>query len=197
MDLKELILEIKTKEGFSNEELAKRLGVNKTTVGRWLKGEVKTLQEETAARLNDLLGFDADGFLKGKAVTFKRPVVGVVKAGYDLFADQNYLGEEEVDYNDYKRGDFFLKVTGNSMIGSGIMNGSMVYVQRTDSLENGEIGVFLVGDEVTVKRIEYQPETVILEASNPEVPNRYFSKKEVEELPLRVLGKLLYCKTSF
>ena len=197
MELKELIQDIKEKEGFSNEEIADRLGVNKTTVGRWLRGEVTRLQEDTTRRLQEWLGFDVDALLKGKAVLFKRPVVGFVKAGYDLFADQNYLGEEEVDYEDYRRGDFFLKVQGNSMIGSGIMDGSTVYVQKTEALQSGDIGVFLVGEEVTVKKVIYKPDMLILESSNPEVPNRYFSKEEINELPVRALGKVLYVKTLF
>lgn len=197
MNLQQIIKDLKAKEGLNNEEIAKRLGVNKTTIGRWLKGDVLHLQEEPARRLAEWLGYDVDSFLRGKNVSFSRPVLGVVKAGYNLFADQNYLGEEEVDYKDFQRGDYFLKVSGNSMIGSGILDGSKVYVKKTTTLQNGEIGVFMVGEEVTVKKVIFRAGMMILEASNPEVENRYFSQKEIDELPVRILGKVLYCKIDF
>lgn len=197
MNLKEIIFQLKKKEGFSNEDIALKIGVNKSTISRWLKGEVTTLQEESAKRLSSLLGYDIYAFLNNQKVTFKKPILGIVKAGYNLFADQNYLGEEEVDYNDYQRGDYFLKVSGNSMIGDGIMDGSYVYVQKTNSLKSGEIGVVMIDEEVTVKRVIWQNEILILEASNSSIKNRYFNQQEIEEIPIRILGKVLYCKTNF
>ena len=68
------------------------------------------------------------------------------------------------------KGDFLLRVRGDSMIGAGILDGDLVIVQRAQDARNGEIVVALAGDdesadEATVKtfyrengRIRLQPE---------------------------------------
>ena len=54
------------------------------------------------------------------------------------------------------KGDFLLRVRGESMIGAGILDGDLVIVQRAQDARNGEIVVALAGDdesadEATVK----------------------------------------------
>lgn len=83
------------------------------------------------------------------------------------------------------------------MNGIGIMDGSLVLVQQRDHVENGDIGVVLVGDEVTVKRVVFKKDMLILEAANPDVENRYFTSKEVKDLPVRIIGKVISVKTYF
>jgi repressor LexA len=73
------------------------------------------------------------------------------------------------------RGDFLLRVKGDSMIEAGILDGDLVIVQRAQDARNGEIVVALAGDdeaadEATVKtfyreagRIRLQPENSALD----------------------------------
>ena len=73
------------------------------------------------------------------------------------------------------KGDFLLRVKGESMIDAGILDGDLVIVQRAQDARNGEIVVALAGDdesadEATVKtfyregdRIRLQPENDALE----------------------------------
>ena len=197
MELKDIIIRLKADLGFNNTQIAKELGVTKTTVGRWISGEIKNIQDETAENLSELLGFDVKAAISGEIINFKKPILGFAKAGYDLFLDSNYLGEEELTYQDYIHGDFFLRVTGDSMIGEGIMNNSLVYVKKTNIVNSKDIAVIMVGNEITIKKVIFKTDTLILEAANPTVENRYFSKEEVETLPVKIIGKVLYSKTEF
>ena len=73
------------------------------------------------------------------------------------------------------RGDFLLRVKGDSMIEAGILDGDVVVVRRAQDARDGEIVVALAGDdetadEATVKRffrengrIRLQPENAALE----------------------------------
>ena len=73
------------------------------------------------------------------------------------------------------RGDFLLRVKGESMIEAGILDGDIVVVRRAQDARNGDIVVALAGDdesadEATVKtfykekgRIRLQPENAALE----------------------------------
>lgn len=197
MELKDIIKQLKKKTGYNNATIARILGVSKPTVGRWVDGEVTHLKEDTATRLSEMLGYDVSKILNNDLVSFKKPILGMVKAGYDLFLESNYLGESEVTYDEYNNGDFFLEVVGDSMIGDGIIDGSLIYVRKNNNVPSGKIAVVKVGDEVTVKRIIIKDETLILEASNPSVKNRYFSKAEVEELRIQIIGEVLYSKTEY
>jgi repressor LexA len=101
------------------------------------------------------------------------PLVGEIAAGGPLLAEQNI--EDYLPMPASTRGDFLLRVKGESMIEAGILDGDLVIVQRTPDARNGEIVVALAGDdesadEATVKtfyresgRIRLQPENSALE----------------------------------
>src|SRR5438876_2320489 len=101
------------------------------------------------------------------------PVVGEIAAGGPLLAEQNI--EDYLAMPSSTKGDFLLRVKGDSMIEAGILDGDLVIVQRAQDARNGEIVVALAGDdesadEATVKtfykekgRIRLQPENAALE----------------------------------
>lgn len=197
MTLQNIIRDYKKKTGATDAQIAKQIGVTRSTVARWSCGIIRRISGDTMRKVSDMVGYNIEPVLKGMDISAKIPVLGYVKAGYDLFAEENYLGEEEVSIEDRKNGDYYLKVEGNSMNGAGILDGSLVLVQQCDTLENGKIGVVLVGDEVTIKRVVYQKGIMVLEAANPEVQNRYFTASEIRSLPVKIIGKVISCKTYF
>jgi len=114
---------------------------------------------------------------RGEAATAtsanKLPLLGQIAAGGPLLADQNV--EDEIGVPETLRGDFLLRVKGDSMVNVGILDGDIVVVQRAQDARNGEIVVALAGDdesadEATVKtfyresgRVRLQPENDALE----------------------------------
>lgn len=195
MELKDIVLEYKHRYRLSNKEIADRFHVTHITVGRWLRGEVKTIQEETAQNMSRVLGYDVQALLQGTIVHLKKPVLGMAKAGYDLFLDEEYLGEESVSLDEYHAGDFFLRVSGDSMILAGIKDGSLVFVKQCNNVQNGEIAVIAIGEEVTIKAYQKEKKGITLHAANPEIPDRSFTPQEVDTLPVRIMGKVLFSKT--
>ena len=197
MELKDIIKEYKNRYHMNNKELAEQFGVSHNTVCRWLRGEIKSLQDDTAQRMSSIMGFDVQSFLQGTVVDLKKPVLGMVKAGYDMFLDQDYLGEEIVSSEEYKSGDFFLKVKGDSMKDSGIIEGSLVYVKATNVVRNGDIAVVCVDDEVTIKFYEKRKDEIALIPSNLSYETKVFSPKEASKHNIKIIGKVLFCKTMF
>ncbi|MCR0185166.1 LexA family protein [Thomasclavelia spiroformis] len=197
MELKEIIKEYKNRYHMNNKELAEQFGVSHNTVCRWLRGEIKSLQDDTAQRMSSIMGFDVQSFLQGTVVDLKKPVLGMVKAGYEMFLDQDYLGEEIVSSEEYKSGDFFLKVKGDSMKDSGIIEGSLVYVKATNVVRNGDIAVVCVDDEVTIKFYEKRKDEIALIPSNSSYETKVFSPKEASKHNIKIIGKVLFCKTMF
>lgn len=89
------------------------------------------------------------------------PILGRIRAGQPLFAEENLEGFFPLPPEFAAGGEFFLlRVEGESMIGAGIEDGDLVIVRRQRTIENGEIGAFLLGDEATVKRF-YREEGII------------------------------------
>ena len=101
------------------------------------------------------------------------PLIGEIAAGEPLLAAENI--EEYLSLPKSTKGDFLLRVKGDSMIEAGILDGDLVIVQRAQDARNGEIVVALAGDdesadEATVKtfyregrRVRLQPENSALE----------------------------------
>ena len=198
MELKDIIKDYKYRHQLTNDEIAAQLGVTKSTVSRWISGDVKRIQEETLSRLNALLGYNIDPIIKGKSVHLKRPILGYAKAGYDMYAQENYMGDEEVTEEDFYKGDYFLQIQGDSMSVSGIMDGDSALIKQCSTVSSGEIAVVMIGDdEVTVKKVIKKPDMLVLEATNPLTENRYFSQQEIQQLPIRIIGTVIYTKTYF
>ncbi|MBR3127420.1 MAG: helix-turn-helix domain-containing protein, partial [Solobacterium sp.] len=126
MELKQLIREYKQKTGITDSEIARRTGVSRSTAARWSSGEIRRLSPETMDSLSRMMGYNIEPVLRGMDISVTMPVLGYVKAGYDLQAEENYLGEEEASLAERKAGDYYLKVSGDSMNGAGILDGSLV-----------------------------------------------------------------------
>ena len=77
------------------------------------------------------------------------PLVGSVAAGAPRLAEQDVEDWVAAPFE----GDFVLRVTGESMMGAGILDGDLVVVKRQPMARDGEIVVAQIEDEATVKRL--------------------------------------------
>ena len=196
MNFKEYLKKYKEKMGVSNEYIASQLGVNRSTVTRWLKGDTKVTNPEVIEKLSVILGVDVESLINSEE-RYEKPVLGEVKAGYDLLIDENFEGYEQVTQDDYYRGDFFLRVVGDSMSGAHIHDGDLLYVKKCNDVPSGTIAVVLINRcEVTVKKVIKKEGLLILEPANPSVDVRYYSQEEVESLPVEIIGKALYSRSD-
>ena len=93
-------------------------------------------------------------------------VLGRVAAGMPLYAQEHLLDTVRIDRGLLKSGEVFgLRVSGDSMVEAGILNGDYVFVRKQSTADRGDIVVALIGDEATVKRyfpekdyVRFQPE---------------------------------------
>jgi len=130
-------------------------------------------RDPTKPRALELVGREKGGADPVTAELPKLPLLGQIAAGGPLLADENV--EDEIAVPESLRGDFLLRVKGDSMVEAGILDGDVVVVRRAQDARDGEIVVALAGDdesadEATVKRffresgrIRLQPENSALE----------------------------------
>ena len=95
------------------------------------------------------------------------PLVGNVAAGQPILAEENI--EEYLDVPDViggDDGDYILRVRGESMKNAGIIEGDYVIVRPSDTAEDSEIVVALIGEEATVKRYFREKDHIRLQPEN-------------------------------
>lgn len=135
----------------------------------------------------------SEEYLNEKRQTAGIPVIGRVAAGEPILAQENI--EEYIDLGGFfgsAVSKFILKVTGDSMVDEGIMDGDHVVVQPCLEVKNGQIGVVLLGDEVTIKRIHIRRGRIALEPANKAAgyKTRYIERGSGA---VRVVGEVIGC----
>ena len=94
------------------------------------------------------------------------PILGKVSAGIPILAVENIEEYVQIDPSILGSGDFGLRVQGDSMAGAGILDGDVVIVKQQETSDLGSIVVALLGDEVTVKRLQKNGDQVYLMPEN-------------------------------
>lgn len=135
---------------------------------------------------------------KTKKNKFQIPVLGQVIAGYPIEAIENILDYEEISENMARGGIFFaLRIKGNSMEPR-MKEGDVVIVRKQSDVDSGEIAIIMVnGDEATIKKVQKFNGGINLIPSNPTYDIITYTNKEIEELPVRCLGKVVELRAKF
>lgn len=95
------------------------------------------------------------------------PIVGTVRAGQLSTAIEDIQGYFSVDQMAVKGADcFFLKVSGDSMINAGILDGDLALVRPQPIAHNRDIVVAMVDGEATVKWFYREPDHIRLQPAN-------------------------------
>ena len=107
------------------------------------------------------------------------PLVGEIAAGGPLLAEEHI--EEYVPMPSSTKGDFLLRVKGDSMIEAGILDGDFVIVVQQPAATNGDIVVVgIPGGEATVKHWSLKSGVVTLTPANAAMTPMVFPADEVE-----------------
>ena len=76
--------------------------------------------------------------------------------------------------------------------------GDVVIVRQQDDAESGDIVIATVnGDEATCKRLMKYETGIALISTNPSYDPMLFSNKEIEEKPVRIIGKVVELRAKF
>ncbi len=186
----------------NQQKLADLIGVSRSTIAMW-ETDSSQPDNESLKKLSYILDCSID-FLLGreetepKRIGVKIPVYGKVAAGIPIEAIEEIIDYEEIDEDMARNGEYIaLQIKGNSMEPR-MLDGDVVIVRLQSDFNNGDTVIVLVnGDEATCKKIKKTPEGVMLISTNPEYEPMFYSKKQVEDLPVRVLGKVVELRAKF
>ena len=144
-DFKDMLKYFRSREGLSQSDLAKKLGVSTSTISMYEVGkrEPDFETEEKIADffntdLNILRGRDTERICSPGAVVI--PVLGRVAAGIPLTAAEYIIDTEEISQAMAADGEYFgLQVKGDSMEPK-ISNGDVVIVRNCQYSDDGSSG---------------------------------------------------------
>jgi len=171
---------------------------------REIAQELKMAGPHSAKRFLDML--EAKGYIRKVAKSSRAieiltdqqvkqsnaiPIVGRVRAGIPILAQENIEGTMVIDRALARRfkDSFFLRVVGDSMIDAHIKDGDLVLVNPQPNVLNGEIAVVLLnGEEATLKRFFKESDTIRLIPDNPSMKPIILKAADTE---VKIVGKVV------
>lgn len=197
-------------------DVVKATGVKYSTISNWKKRRNR-LSPNNAQKIADFFHVSLDYLMTGKEkkdlsdfyVSVKEkmeqdlleghndfqarkriPVFGRVAAGVPITAIKEILDWEDID--DSYHGEFFgLKVVGDSM-SPRICEGDVLIIRSQPDVENGQIAIVQVnGDTATCKKVLKNEGGISLISLNPMYEPMVFTKEQVEELPIAIIGRVI------
>lgn len=188
-------------KGLTQTEVAKAIGLTQNGYSYWENGKAK-IDKDQLLKLAALFEVSVD-YLLGNTETpassaVRVPVLGNVAAGIPIEAVTDIVDYEEIDAALARTGEFFgLRIKGASMEPR-MKEGDVVIVRRQDTADTGDTVVVLVnGDSATVKKIKYGPDGITLLPTNPAFDPIFYSAAEVEQLPVRVIGRVVELRAKY
>ena len=190
---------------YSFQDLADKTNMSKSTLQRYETGTIKNLPldklEVLASALQTtpsyLMGWDEvkeDPKKKG----IKIPVLSRVAAGIPIEMIEDILDYEEISGDMAKHGEYFaLKIQGDRMTPR-ICNNDVVIVRQQDNAENGDIVITAInGDDAMCKRLQKYNDGIALISLNPQYDPIYLKNDEIDEKPVRIIGKVVELRGKF
>lgn len=199
---------LRTSQGLTQEELAKRLKISRSTIGMYEKG-AREPDFETLELIADFFNVDINYLLGRSNKTTYIPsstsrkstvinVYGRVAAGIPLEMIEDIIDTEEIPEEMAKTGEYFgLQISGDSMEPK-ISNGDTVIVRKQDDADSEDIVIATVnGTDATCKRLKKYQTGIALISTNPKYEPMFFSNEEIMEKPVRIIGRVVELRAKF
>ena len=199
-NLKKLRLNI----GKMQKDVAQDLGIKLSTYCQY-ENEKRIPEPATIIKLADYFHVSTDEIYgredippKPQSRGVKVPVLGNVRAGIPIEAITDILDYEEIPERMASCGDFFaLRVCGDSMEPV-LYEGDIAIIRQQPDVDTGDIAVVMVnGDDAVIKRVQKLQNGVNLISANTAYQPMFFSKRDIADLPVTVLGKMVELRRKF
>ena len=195
--LKRLRLEREWTQAYVGEQI----GVSDRVVGYYETDNRFPKDEKTLKNLANLFNVSVDYLLGNVHMAKKKnavPVLGHVQAGIPIDAIEEILDYEEITPEMAAHGEYFaLQVKGSSMEPR-MREGDVVIVKKQPDVQHDDTAIVLVnGGEATIKRILKTEAGIFLAPNNPTFETKFYSNKDIAELPVQILGKVVELRAKF
>ncbi|WP_181454747.1 LexA family protein [Paenibacillus dendritiformis] len=179
--------ELRKIEGWTQEEVAKKLGISKQTYSHY-ENEKRRPSLDTIRELAAVYQVNIDDIFAEEKISdlVMLPVVGKICCGEGTIAFQEVDGYEPTPKEWLNGGEYFyLRAKGDSMTGARIFDGDLLLIRKQPEVENGEIAAVLIDDEAVLKRVYKVGDQLVLQSENPNFPPIFAPPTKVN-----IIGKL-------
>ena len=194
---------------YTQEELAQKLGLQKSAIAKYENGRVENIKRSIIARMAELLecspaylmGWEDDCTVHSKSskddiytydniyhIELKKfPLLGEIACGEPIFCNEDR--ESYILAGTDIKADFCLKARGGSMINARIYDGDVVFIKEQPLVNDGEIAAVIIENEATLKRVYFDRNnnTLQLVAENPAYRPMVYVGESLNSI--RILGK--------
>ena len=184
------------KRGKSQKDLCDNLGFSPASVSSWVNG-TRIPKEGNIVLMAAYLGCSVDDIaLDPKEAHRKRsfsiPVYARVGAGPPLEASEEIIDREEISERMASLGSFYgLRISGDSMEPR-IVRGDVVIVRKQDTADDGDIVIAIVNqNDAVCKRLKKYKGGIALVSNNPMYEPMYFTITDTQDIPVRIIGKVV------
>lgn len=172
MNISDKLRELMIEQDMTQKELADKTKINHAAIQRYVSGgtnnipitRLQLMAKALGTTAEYLLGWQVPSGLNRVEETHLIPVIGRVACGYPIIAEQNIDRMMSVPVQ--LKCNFILEAHGDSMTDAGIYDGDLVYIRQQPDVEDGEIGVVIIGEEATLKRVYHNGNVLQLVSCN-------------------------------
>lgn len=199
-EISKRIKKLREKQHLSLYQLAKYVGVGKSTVGKWEKGKISAIRSKNiialARALNTtpeyLLGWSREieisNLFKIKVEEF--PIISEVFNG----EVESSLKRQKIYIKDSDKvdADFCMLVQGDSMTSAKIYDGDIAFIKKQNIVENDELAAVLINSRIVIRKvfIDEEKKILILKAANSKAKSGTMQFSESKLDKVRILGKV-------
>lgn len=196
----ERIKRLRKEKGLTQEQLGNLLGVKKSAIAKYENNRVENLKKETIQKLSEIFNVSATYFLgieENNDITITNsitiPLYNNISCGNGIFVDDNieeYLALPTSLLSINK--EYFCQyASGDSMIDENINSGDLIIFEKCDHLQNGDIGCFILEDNIATCKKFYRDvnnQCIILQPANSNYLPIIVNHENIYQF--RILGKL-------
>lgn len=180
-------------------EISQKSGVSRTMIYKILNKEVSALSSNTITLICDAINqpvsilFQLEKNLNQNFSSFiGLPIFSEIPAGIPIeMIDASYIEDYEDVSTELLKGNkkaFCLKVKGESMMPKFEDGDILVLIQQEDCNSGDYCAVSINHTECTFKKIIKHSNGITLQPLNPSFEPMFFTKQQIEELPITILG---------
>ena len=202
--------DIRKQQNITIKELAEKINVAESTVSLYETQKrqpsldiLRTIADTLDTTTDNLLGRESSNVepVNINKNLVKIPIYGKIPAGVPMeMVDESYVDDYiEMDSKQLRGSStyFGLKVKGNSMFPE-FRNGDIVIFRQQSHCENGDFcAVSINHTECTFKKVLKKESGITLMPLNPDYDPMFFTKKEIINLPITILGVVKEVRRSY
>lgn len=203
MSFSERLKDLRKTNKITQEKLATIIGVERSSIGKY-ESSSTIPSKETLVKIAQYFNVTTD-YLLGNEIKIqtdkkgiKIPVFSKVSADMPISAIEDVVGYEEIPEDLASKGEYFALIIKGDSMEPRITAGDIVIIRSQATIENGEFAAVQInGGEVTCKKIKKTSEGIILISLNRMYEPMFYSNKQIEQLPIRIIGKVVELRAKF